>query len=56
MAQYIALFYAKYFLEAPVATAAARNDLELWKNMTIYSKYGSEIAQAVKESTIRQQW
>lgn len=36
MAQFIALFYGPYFLQARLPTAAPRLDLELWNHMTTY--------------------
>ena len=36
MAMYIALFHGPWFLKASLATAAPRQDLQLWENMCIF--------------------
>lgn len=36
MAEYITLFHAPHFLQARVASAAPRLDLEMWQLMTSY--------------------
>ena len=36
MSEFIALFYAQYFLQAMLSSAAPRVDLEFLKNMKIY--------------------
>lgn len=33
MSTFIALFYAKYWLQTPLTTAAPRMDLQLWRDM-----------------------
>ena len=36
MATFIAVHYAKYWLQAPLAVAAPRLDLQFWKDMKLF--------------------
>lgn len=56
MAQFIAIFYTRYFLTARLPACAPRNDITLWKNMCNFRDYDRQIADAVKTSMKRHQW
>ena len=56
MARFIAIFHAKYFLQAFLPTAGARLDLQYWKDMSDYSRYDAEVSAEVKKSILRQRW
>ena len=44
MARFIALFHAKYFLQAFLPAAGAHLDLIFWKDMSDYSTYDADVA------------
>ena len=56
MARFIALFHAKYFLQAFLPAAGARLDLQYWKDMSDYSTYDADVSAEVKNSILRQRW
>ena len=56
VAEFIVLFYAKYWLQAPLPTAAARIDLEFMANIQYYRQRRPRAAFAVLQSTYRHLW
>ena len=56
IAKFIALFHAKYFLQAFLPTAAPRLDLQYWNDMTEFQNHDSVIATEVTESISRHLW
>ena len=47
MADYVALFYGKEFLEAPLLADAGLNDLEAWQFMERYREHQPDLAEGV---------
>ena len=43
LAQYIALFHAPYFRQAPLSASAPRLDIALWRDMTDYEAIDADI-------------
>ena len=56
MAEFVALFYVPSFLQSELGSRAPCNDLELIKNMKIYSRYNPEVAATCLESYNRHLW
>ncbi len=56
MAQFIVLFYTRYYLMARLPTAAPQQDLTLWKSMGMYQMYDRQLSVSVKASIKRHQW
>ncbi len=56
IAQFISLFYTRYFLTARLAAAAPNSDLTLWKLMCLYNVYDRRVASAVKLSIKNHLW
>lgn len=51
-----ALIYAAAWVEAPLATEAAGNDLQLWKNLVAYESIDLDIARAARVVLERHLW
>ena len=47
MADYVALFYGKEFLEAPLLADAGLNDLEAWQFMERYREHQPDLAEGL---------
>lgn len=56
MAQFIALFYAPYFLQARLPTLAPLLDIKLWEDMQSYQIFDAVVAGQVLQSILRQAW
>ena len=56
MTKFVACLYGRYFLQSPLTTSAAANDLEFWKDLTEYAEIDSTIADASKKSVTRHMW
>ena len=56
MAKFIAIFHAKYFLQAFLPSAAPRLDLAYWNDMVEFHRYDPEISFEVHESLLRHLW
>ena len=54
--EFIVLFYAKYWLQAPLPAAAARTDLDFMVNIHNYRLIRPKIAFAILQSTYRHLW
>ena len=48
MADNVALFYGKEFLEAPLLADAGLNDLEAWQFMERYREHQPDLAEGVR--------
>ena len=56
MAQFAAIFYAPWFLQARLAPPAPRLDLQLWQDMCEYHIIDDTVAGEVKRSILRHLW
>ena len=56
MVEFIAFFHGPYFLQASLAAAAPRLDLQLWRHMEIYMLRQPAMARATQQSLLRQLW
>ena len=56
LAEYILLFYAMYWFTTPLASSAARQDLEFMSNILEYRKVNPRLAYAVLSSNYRHLW
>ena len=56
MAEFIALFHGPLFLQASLAAAAPRLDLQLWQHMEAYGLTEPVVAKATKDSLMRHLW
>ena len=56
MAKFIALFHGPLFLQASLAAAFPRLDLQLWKHMEAYELKEPAVAKATKHSVLRHLW
>ena len=50
MADYVALFYGREFLEAPLLADAGLNDLEAWQFMEMYREHQPVLAKGVLDN------
>ena len=53
---FVIQLYGRYFLSAPLSTAAPRHDLTLWYDLKTYQHYDQEIAEAALGSVRRHLW
>ena len=52
----VSIFYAPYWLQCPLASEAAVNDLEFHRAMMNYSSVDEEVAEAVRHAFLRHRW
>ncbi len=53
---YVIHLYSRYFLSAPLATAAPRHDISLWYDLCQYRQHDQDIATAALASVRRHLW
>ena len=53
---FASIFYAPYWLQCPVASEAAVNDLEFYPAMINYIKIDEEVAEAARHALLRHMW
>ena len=53
---YVIHLYGRYFLSAPLGTAAARHDLAFWYDLIRYEHFEPQLARAVRTSIRRHLW
>ena len=52
----MSIFYAPYWLQCPLASEAAVNDLEFHRAMMNYSSVDEEVAEAARHAFLRHRW
>ena len=53
---FVSIFYAPYWLQCPLASEAAVNDLEFHRAMMNYSSVDEEVAEAARHAFLRHRW
>ena len=53
---FVSIFYAPYWLQCPLASEAAVNDLEFHRAMMNYSSVDEEVAEAARHAFLRHTW
>ena len=53
---FVSIFYAPYWLQCPLASEAAVNDLKFHRAMMNYSSVDEEVAEAARHAFLRHRW
>ena len=53
---FVSIFYAPYWLQCPLASKAAVNDLEFHRAMMNYSSVDEEVAEAARHTFLKHRW
>ena len=53
---FVSIFYAPYWLQCPLASKAAVNDLEFHRAMMNYSSVDEEVAEAARHAFLKHRW